>query len=190
MLPIAEKRQPADPPARPFDGRPRRAHDARERRRAQRRGRACASTRVRASSCWARRTAARTRFPRMLIGRDALVKKLALVDLRSDHAGAARDDCRLRRRARTCCRTTAALDLFDRAVWERLLDADAPETAASSAVASPRRSRPASGGPCRDAASALAKARELAAAIRDEPARSRRGWSTSPAPPTRPPAIS
>lgn len=65
-------------------------------------------------------------IPAMLIGRDALVKKLALVDLESDHS--------------VLLRTIAGFDgvlnllphdgdadFFDTSVWQRLLDLDAPE---------------------------------------------------------------
>ena len=106
-------------------------------------------------------------MPALLIGRDALVKKLALVDLRSSHAGLletiAGFDGVL-----NLLPHAGALDLFDRRSWERLLEADAPEArglfgggVASTKSAGFRWSIP-------DPA-ALARARKLAAAIRTSP---------------------
>lgn len=106
-------------------------------------------------------------IPALLMGRDALVKKLALVDLQNSHAGLlgtiAGFDGVL-----NLLPHGGALDLFDAAVWERLLEADAPESrglfgsgVASSKSAGFRWSIP-------DSAS-LAKARKLAAAIRTSP---------------------
>lgn len=106
-------------------------------------------------------------IPAMLMGRDALVKKLALVDLHNSHAGLlgtiAGFDGVL-----NLLPHGGALDLFDPAAWERLLEADAPETrglfgsgAASSKSAGFRWSIP-------DPAS-LANARKLASAIRSSP---------------------
>ena len=66
-------------------------------------------------------------IPAMLMGRDALVKKLALVDLRSKHAEllstiAAFDG------VLNLLPHTGGMDFFDPSAWERLLDRDAPET--------------------------------------------------------------
>ncbi len=62
----------------------------------------------------------------MLIGRDALVKKLALLDLRDDYQGllgaiASFDG------VFDLLPRSGSLDLFDRAIWERLLQQDAPD---------------------------------------------------------------
>ena len=66
-------------------------------------------------------------IPAMLMGRDALVKKLALVDLRNDHssllATIASFDGVL-----NLLPHDGSTDYFDRAAWARLLEADAPET--------------------------------------------------------------
>lgn len=103
----------------------------------------------------------------LLIGRDALVKKLALLDLRSDHSGLlatiAGFDGVL-----DLLPHGGALDFFDHAVWQRLLELDAPQErglfgseVASSKSAGFRWSIPSSQG--------LAKARRLADAIRASP---------------------
>jgi triacylglycerol esterase/lipase EstA (alpha/beta hydrolase family) len=66
-------------------------------------------------------------IPALLMGRDALVKKLALVDLRSDHS----------RLLETIAGFDGVLnllphdgpqDFFDRSMWETLLDLDAPQS--------------------------------------------------------------
>ncbi|HEU4523665.1 MAG TPA: hypothetical protein VFR62_01510, partial [Gemmatimonadales bacterium] len=103
----------------------------------------------------------------LLIGRDPLVKKLALLDLRSDHAGLlgtiAGFDGVL-----GLLPHRGSLDLLDRAVWQLLLERDAPQErglfgsgVASSKSAGFRWAIPSDPG--------LAQARALAAVIRDSP---------------------
>jgi tetratricopeptide (TPR) repeat protein len=106
-------------------------------------------------------------IPAMLIGRDALVRKLALVDLRSSHAGLLETIAGFDG-ALNLLPHAGALDLFDHAVWERLLELDAPETrglfgsgVASSESAGFRWSVP--------SRAALDKARKIAALIRNSP---------------------
>ncbi len=106
-------------------------------------------------------------IPALLIGRDALVKKLALVDLSSDHAGLL-DTIAGFDGVLNLLPHTGTLDLFDHAVWERLLELDAPETrglfgsgVASTKSAGFRWTVP-------DVA-ALEKARKLAAVVRESP---------------------
>ena len=103
----------------------------------------------------------------LLIGRDPLVKKLALLDLRSDHAGLlstiASFDGVL-----SLLPHRGTLDLFDRAAWRHLLERDAPQErglfnsgVASSKSAGFRWTVPSDKG--------LAQAKALAAVIRDSP---------------------
>ena len=65
-------------------------------------------------------------IPAMLMGRDSLVKKLALVDLRSDHAALLQTIAAFEGVLHLLPHDSA-LDFFDRGVWERLLTLDAPE---------------------------------------------------------------
>jgi len=103
----------------------------------------------------------------LLIGRDPLVKKLALLDLKSDHAALlatiAGFDGVL-----NLLPHAGTLDFFDRADWERLLSRDAPRErglfasgVASSKSAGFRWTIP--------SAPALAQAKTLAALIQDSP---------------------
>jgi hypothetical protein len=106
-------------------------------------------------------------IPAMLIGREALVRNLALVDLRNDHNGLmstiAGFDGVL-----NMLPHAGTLDLFDHAAWNRVLELDAPETrglfgsgVASSKSAGFRWTVP--------ARAALDKARQVAALVRDSP---------------------
>ena len=64
----------------------------------------------------------------LLMGRDALVKKLALVDLRSSHAELLETIAGFQGVLNLLPHPTlGALDLFDTAVWSRLLERDAPQ---------------------------------------------------------------
>ncbi len=108
----------------------------------------------------------------MLLGRDSLVRKLALVDLRGDHAGLLETIAGFDG-ALNLLPHAGTLDLFDHAVWERLLELDAPQSrglfgsgVASSKSAGFRWSVP--------ARAALEKAKTFAALIREsqlEPSR-------------------
>jgi pimeloyl-ACP methyl ester carboxylesterase/tetratricopeptide (TPR) repeat protein len=106
-------------------------------------------------------------IPAMLIGRDALVKKLALVDLRSDHAGLLQTIAGFDG-VLNLLPHAGSLDFFDRAAWERLLALDAPETRGlfGSSVAW---SKSAGFRWAVPAEAALERARQLAAAIRESP---------------------
>ena len=106
-------------------------------------------------------------IPAMLMGRDALVKKLALVDLHNSHAGLL-DTIAGFDGVLNLLPHNGALDFFDQAVWERLLDMDAPEArglfgsgVATSKSAGFRWSLP--------APAALEKARKLASILRESP---------------------
>lgn len=66
-------------------------------------------------------------IPAMLMGRDALVKKLALVDLRSTHAHLLATIAAFDGVLNLLPHDDGA-DFFDQAHWEALLEADAPET--------------------------------------------------------------
>ena len=128
-------------------------------------------------------------IPAMLIGRDALVKKLALLDLRSDHAALlgtiAGFDGVL-----NLLPHAGTLDLFDRAVWERLLGARRARVARPvRRRASPPRSRRGSAGRVPGAA-ALARARRRSPRASATARSTRRASPTSPVRRTRPPAIS
>jgi pimeloyl-ACP methyl ester carboxylesterase/tetratricopeptide (TPR) repeat protein len=106
-------------------------------------------------------------IPAMLIGREALVRNLALVDLRNDHAGLmstiAGFDGVL-----NMLPHAGTLDLFDHAAWNRLLELDAPETRGlfGSGVES---SRSAGFRWTVPAQAALDRARKVAALVRDSP---------------------
>ncbi len=65
-------------------------------------------------------------IPAMLIGRDTLVRKLALLDLRNTHADLLKTIAGFNG-VLDLLPHAGALDFFDRAVWERLLEMDAPE---------------------------------------------------------------
>jgi hypothetical protein len=106
-------------------------------------------------------------IPAMLIGRDALVRKLALVDLRSDHAGLLETIAGFDG-ALGLLPHGGALDLFDHTVWQRLLELDAPETRGlfGSGVASSRSAGFRWSVPSR---AALDKARKFAALVRESP---------------------
>jgi hypothetical protein len=106
-------------------------------------------------------------IPAMLIGRDALVKKLALVDLRNTHA-ALLGTITSFEGVLNLLPYEGARDFFDLQEWKRLLDLDAPEerglfgdSVASSKSAGFRWALPAEG--------ALGSAKKLAAAIRNSP---------------------
>jgi tetratricopeptide (TPR) repeat protein len=108
-------------------------------------------------------------IPAMLIGRDALVKKLALVDLRSSHAGLLETIAAFDGALNLLPHAgTGTLDLFDHAVWERLLELDAPETRGlfGSGVASSKSAGFRWSVPSR---AALDRAKKMAALIRDSP---------------------
>ena len=106
-------------------------------------------------------------IPALLIGRDALVKKLALVDLKSSHAELlatiAGFDGVL-----NLLPHEGDIDFFDAAVWRRLLDLDAPQTRGlfGSSVAS---SKSANFRWAVPAHSALEHARRLAGLLRTSP---------------------
>lgn len=67
-------------------------------------------------------------IPAMLMGRDGLVKKLALVDLRSDHNGLLGTITGFDGVLNLLPHGNGGMDFFDQAAWKRLLDADAPES--------------------------------------------------------------
>jgi triacylglycerol esterase/lipase EstA (alpha/beta hydrolase family) len=107
-------------------------------------------------------------IPAMLMGRDALVKKLALVDLRTDHAGLLETIAGFDGVLNLLPHTGGSIDYFDRKQWERLLAMDAPETRglfgssiATSKAAGFRWAVPGE--------AALDRARKLAAVVRDSP---------------------
>jgi tetratricopeptide (TPR) repeat protein len=107
-------------------------------------------------------------IPAMLIGRDALVKKLALVDLRNDHAGLLETIAGFDGVLNLLPHAGGSLDFFDRKVWERLLELDAPQTRglfgstiATAKSAGFRWALPAE--------AALDRARKLAAVVRESP---------------------
>ena len=64
-------------------------------------------------------------IPAMLIGRDALVKKLALLDLKHDYAGLLATITAFQG-VLDLLPDTGTLDLFDPAQWQALYDQDAP----------------------------------------------------------------
>ena len=104
----------------------------------------------------------------LLIGRDPLVKKLALLDFRSDHAGLLATIAAFDGVLSLLPNRGGTLDLFDREVWERLLARDAPQErglfasgVASSKSAGFRWAIPSDSG--------LAQARALAETIRESP---------------------
>lgn len=125
-------------------------------------------------------------IPAMLMGRDALVKKLALLDLRNAHSELlgtiAGFDGVL-----NLLPHAGTLDLYNPQVWAQLLELDAPESGACSAAASPPRSRRGFAGRCRQRPHSHGPGRSPAAFGK---ARStRRASPTSPARRTRPRAI-
>jgi pimeloyl-ACP methyl ester carboxylesterase/tetratricopeptide (TPR) repeat protein len=106
-------------------------------------------------------------IPAMLMGRDALVRKIALVDLRNDHKGLM-DTLAGYDGLLDLLPQRSTLDLFDKGVWDRLLDLDKE---ASTGLLGSRAAAAGSGGfrwtvP---SATALDKARKLMAAVRNGP---------------------
>jgi pimeloyl-ACP methyl ester carboxylesterase len=106
-------------------------------------------------------------IPAMLMGRDALVKKLALIDLKSSHSGILATIAGFEG-VLNLLPHDGDTDFFDTRTWERLLDLDAPQSRGlfGSSVASSKSAGFRWAIPGRDA---LDKARRLAATLRTTP---------------------